>query len=115
MCGEDNWMEFRYPISVELMPPRKHEWVPSAILPGMLVCIGCDSISDSYVQWLSCPGRAPRLSDMRAPDLPDGLCGNREDHDPHMVTTGSLAPFRCTADQSARLPYRWQAEGKGKV
>lgn len=38
-------------------------------------------------------------------DLPVGLCGNKADHEPHDVTAGSLAPFHCSADQSARLPY----------
>lgn len=38
--------------------------------------------------------------------VPDGLCANREDHEPHLVTVGSLAPFWCTADQSQREPFR---------
>lgn len=37
--------------------------------------------------------------------LPTGLCGNREDHAPHDVRAGGLAPFWCTADQSKREPY----------
>lgn len=37
--------------------------------------------------------------------LPEGLCGNKDDHEPHDVVTGSLAPYRCHADQSKRLPY----------
>lgn len=34
-----------------------------------------------------------------------GLCGIREDHEPHAVSTGSLSPYWCHADQSHRLPY----------
>lgn len=36
---------------------------------------------------------------------PEGLCANRDDHKPHLVREGSLAPYLCTADQSRRLPY----------
>lgn len=37
---------------------------------------------------------------------PDGLCANRQEHRPHLVTEGSLAPFWCTANQDDREPYR---------
>lgn len=37
--------------------------------------------------------------------VPYGLCANREEHRPHPVFTGSLAPYWCTADQSERLPF----------
>lgn len=37
---------------------------------------------------------------------PDGLCANKEDHRPHLVTEGSLAPFWCTAIQADREPFR---------
>jgi hypothetical protein len=33
------------------------------------------------------------------------LCGNRNDHSPHIHDSGSLGRFWCTADQSTRLPY----------
>lgn len=33
-----------------------------------------------------------------------GLCANREDHEPHLVESGSLAPYWCTADQDRREP-----------
>ena len=39
---------------------------------------------------------------------PDGLCGDRGEHRAHLVTEGSLAPFWCTADQTAREPGRSQ-------
>jgi hypothetical protein len=39
------------------------------------------------------------------PDYPKGLCANREDHGPHLVKEGSLAPYWCTADQSKREPF----------
>lgn len=41
---------------------------------------------------------------------PIGLCGNKEDHQPHLVETGSLAPFWCCADQEQRLPFRLERE-----
>lgn len=37
---------------------------------------------------------------------PDGLCGNKEDHDPHLHDSASLGRFWCTADQSQREPFR---------
>lgn len=37
---------------------------------------------------------------------PRGLCGVKAEHFPHVVHTGSLAPFFCTADQSQREPGR---------
>jgi hypothetical protein len=37
---------------------------------------------------------------------PDGLCGDRTDHEAHLVREGSLAPFWCTAEQDKREPYR---------
>lgn len=43
------------------------------------------------------------VRNLRMPPL--GLCNNREDHEPHDVYEGSLAPFRCTANQTQREPY----------
>lgn len=46
-----------------------------------------------------------------------GLCGNRDDHEPHRVDNAAVAgggSFWCGADQSERLPYkleRKQAKG----
>lgn len=37
--------------------------------------------------------------------LPLGLCADKSEHRPHLVSSGSLAPFWCTADQSERLPF----------
>jgi len=37
--------------------------------------------------------------------LPIGLCGNREDHDPHRHESTSLGVFWCSADQTTRLPF----------
>ena len=37
--------------------------------------------------------------------LPQGLCGDREEHEPHRHESGSLGVFWCTADQTQRLPY----------
>lgn len=42
--------------------------------------------------------------------IPTGLCGNREDHQPHIVKKSTLGNrdydgmFYCHADQSQRLP-----------
>lgn len=49
------------------------------------------------------PDRSPQ-GPIAVETLPDGLCSDREDHDPHIVTSGSLAPYKCTADQSTREP-----------
>lgn len=39
-------------------------------------------------------------------NVPWGLCGNRADHKPHLVTDSAVAPaFFCTARQEDRLPY----------
>lgn len=35
-----------------------------------------------------------------------GLCAKKEDHMPHAVLSGSLAPYVCTAKQETREPYR---------
>lgn len=37
---------------------------------------------------------------------PWGLCANKDDHRPHPVFEGTLAPFFCTAHQDSREPYR---------
>lgn len=34
-----------------------------------------------------------------------GLCGNREEHNPHVHQSASLGVFYCHADQSKRLPF----------
>lgn len=49
---------------------------------------------------------SPKRELEAAPTVTTGLCANRGDHDPHMVKTGSLAPYWCTADQSRREPYQ---------
>lgn len=35
----------------------------------------------------------------------EGLCGNKEDHIPHLHQSKTLGTFWCHADQSQRLPY----------
>jgi len=37
---------------------------------------------------------------------PWGLCANKDNHRPHPVYEGSLAPFFCSAHQESREPYR---------
>lgn len=38
-------------------------------------------------------------------DQPHGLCGNKQDHEPHVYHSGSLGTFWCHADQVKRLPF----------
>lgn len=45
-----------------------------------------------------------RYEALREP-IPRGLCGNRDDHEPHDVYGAAVGNFRCTADQETRLPY----------
>lgn len=44
--------------------------------------------------------------------LPEGLCGNREDHAPHVHDSTSLGRFFCHADQAKRLPYAMERKGR---
>lgn len=44
--------------------------------------------------------------------LRPGLCADKMDHEPHLVTAGSLAPFWCTAVQSDREPWRSEQRRK---
>lgn len=46
------------------------------------------------------------LLDREMPALPNGLCANRADHDPHQHSSPSLGGFWCTADQTDREPGR---------
>jgi len=46
--------------------------------------------------------RTKRLGGMR---VPLGLCARRDDHQPHLKISGSLAPYWCTANQRERLPF----------
>jgi hypothetical protein len=41
-----------------------------------------------------------------------GLCGNKEDHLPHVHRSTTLGVFICHADQSQRLPWRLEREAK---
>lgn len=47
------------------------------------------------------------LASVREPrqPIPVGLCGNREDHEPHFHESTGLGPFYCHADQDKRVPY----------
>jgi hypothetical protein len=38
-------------------------------------------------------------------NVPWGLCGNREDHEPHLAIGSPVGDFFCTARQEDRLPY----------
>lgn len=43
---------------------------------------------------------------------PEGLCGNRQDHEPHVHESESLGRFRCHADQTKRLPFALERKDK---
>lgn len=45
--------------------------------------------------------------------LPQGLCGDREEHEPHRHESSSLGVFWCTADQSQRLPFAAERRREG--
>lgn len=42
--------------------------------------------------------------------MPLGLCGDRDEHAPHLHQSRSLGKFWCTADQEQRLPYAAERE-----
>lgn len=42
---------------------------------------------------------------LRGHGLPQGLCGNRAEHEPHRHDSSSLGVFWCTANQMERLPF----------
>ncbi len=46
--------------------------------------------------------------------LPRGLCGNRQDHDPHPVYGSTVGDFWCTARQEDRLPYAAERRRAGR-
>jgi hypothetical protein len=45
-------------------------------------------------------------------DYRSGLCGNREDHEPHTHESKGLGRFFCHADQSKRLPFAMERKGR---
>lgn len=45
--------------------------------------------------------------------LVEGLCGNKEGHQPHIHDSKSLGMFWCHADQSRRLPYAAERRRNG--
>jgi ABC-type nickel/cobalt efflux system permease component RcnA len=42
---------------------------------------------------------------LRGHNLPQGLCGDREEHEPHRHDSSSLGVFWCSADETQRLPF----------
>lgn len=90
--------------------------VPEPIKPDEFRCILCGGQMASETvgmlsgrRWVhTCGEPKGTTPDPGADDnnLPIGLCSNKEDHDAHTVTEGSLAPFWCSADQSQREPWR---------
>ena len=45
--------------------------------------------------------------------VPWGLCGNRDEHKPHLVLGEALGDFFCTARQQDRLPYAAERRRNG--
>lgn len=43
-------------------------------------------------------------------EFPRGLCGNRDDHAPHLHDSAGLGRFWCDADQSKRLPFAMERQ-----
>lgn len=43
---------------------------------------------------------------------PEGLCGNRQDHEPHVHESESLGRFYCHADQTKRLPFAMERKNR---
>lgn len=48
---------------------------------------------------------------LRDPKPPNGLCGNKDDHAPHLVERAAIGTYWCHADQTKRLP--WALERRG--
>lgn len=52
---------------------------------------------------------------LRGHGLPQGLCGDREEHEPHRHESPSLGTFWCTADQTHRLPFAAERRRQERV
>lgn len=48
---------------------------------------------------------AARIAEGQPEFVPDGLCANKDDHEPHEHESPTLGKFWCTANQTSRLPY----------
>jgi hypothetical protein len=57
--------------------------------------------------WCTCDDPEPRGYCDLHDSLPQGLCGQRGDHEPHRVAYAAVAdgPMWCHADQTKRLPF----------
>ena len=75
-----------------LSPAQKH-WHRRAAQRGVdvVVLTGRDEV-DAWVE-------------MYSNELPNGLCGNREDHEPHDVLGSAVGGYHCTAIQQHRIPW----------
>lgn len=89
-------------LSAEVMPTDGAImlWVRDGSMPPKPVAAGILLDSDAEADLLAW------LQKVKSRDLPDGLCGNRDDHRPHRQDSESLGTFWCHADQSKREPYR---------
>lgn len=44
--------------------------------------------------------------------IPVGLCGNRQDHEPHFHESTGLGLFYCHADQDKRVPFAMERKDR---
>lgn len=52
--------------------------------------------------WGEC---AARVAEGQPEFVPEGLCANKDDHEPHEHESPTLGKLWCTADQKSRLPF----------
>lgn len=66
----------------------------------------------AQVLWINVAHAA--LASVREPrqPIPVGLCGNRQDHEPHFHESTGLGPFYCHADQDKRVPYAMERKNR---
>jgi hypothetical protein len=70
------------------------------------------AVDTAGVKWDVCAGDCARQAGIV--ELPHGLCGNRQDHDPHPVHGSTVGDFFCTARQEDRLPYAAERRRDGR-
>jgi hypothetical protein len=59
--------------------------------------------------------RADVINNDVDPPVPNGLCSDRSDHQPHIQKGSNIGPFWCTADQSQREPFKSERRRSGAV
>lgn len=78
--------------------------------PAPVLTVGSTRVfSRRAVQrWITSYMESKLTQGRRPPATPNGLCGNRLDHGPHLVEFAPVAgggPFWCHADQTRRVPW----------